>query len=260
MDENLIKAGDLVYVYLDEKRQYLMEVRPKLKLSTDSGDMDLGAVIGKPFGFCGTTHLGKPCYCLKPTTRDLMMKIKRRTTIAYPKDIGYLLLETSVGPGSKVIEVGTGSGALTLFLAKLTAPGGRVYSYERSEEFQENAKKNLQRSGLADNVEFFLRDIGQGGFLQSDVDAVFIDVPEPWDVVPHAAAALKGGHHVASWSPNVEQVKRTFDALKEAGFIKIKSSEVIERELLVRDRGIRPRERGITHTAYLTSACKIQKI
>jgi tRNA (adenine57-N1/adenine58-N1)-methyltransferase len=254
---NLIKNKDLVMLYIDEKRQFFVQVVPGLRVSTDHGDLNLSDIVGKPFGFVGKTHLGRDFFCLKPSTADLMMKVRRLTTIVYPKDLGYLLLETAVGPGSRVIELGTGSGALTMVLAKMVAPDGIVYSYERREDFIENARKNLERVGHAGNVEFRCADVAQTGFAQHEVDAIFIDVPEPWEIVPKAFEALKGGHHLVSWSPNVEQVRRTTDALASHNFKCIRTKEIIERELLVRQQGMRPRERGITHTAYLTRAQKI---
>jgi tRNA (adenine57-N1/adenine58-N1)-methyltransferase len=250
---NEIKAGDMVLIHLDEKREYIVQAKAELRLSSDLGEILVKDLIGKPYGFVGKTHLDRPFFCLKPSLSDLMMKVKRSTTVVYPKDLGYLLLETSVGPGTRVVEVGTGSGALTLVLARLTAPDGKIYSYERKEEFSQNARKNLERYGLEKNVEFFVRDVGLDGFTVTDADAVFIDVPEPWDILPWAAKALKGGHHAVSWSPNIEQVQKTVDAMKANHFTRINTAEIILRDLLVRERGIRPREHGITHTAYLTS-------
>lgn len=255
--ENIIKPMDLILIYLDVKRQFLIQATAGLKLSSDLGNMDLGEVIGKPFGYVGETHLGKEFYILKPSSADLMFKIKRKTTIVYPKDLGYLLLETAVGPGSMVIDIGTGSGALALVLAKFVAPDGMVFSYERREEFIANARNNIERAGYIKNVKFYCRDVPQEGFAEKNIDAVFVDVPEPWEIIPKAAEALKGGHHLVSWSPNIEQVKRTVEKLKTHNFTRIRVSEIVEREILVRQQGIRPRERGITHTAYLVKAQKI---
>ncbi len=255
--ENVINQKDLVLIYLDTKRQFLIEMRKGAKVSSDLGTMNLDDIIGKPFGSIGHTHLGKEYYCLKPSTADLMLKVKRTTTVVYPKDLGSVLVETTIGPGSRVIEVGTGSGALTLVLAKFVAPTGMVYSYERRENFLENAKKNIEHAGYTKNAEFHLRDVAQEGFVEKNVDAVFIDVAEPWMIIRQASEALKGGHHVVSWSPNIEQVKSTVEALKELDFKRIKVSEIIEREMLVRQQGVRPRERGITHTAYLVRGQKV---
>ena len=255
--DNEINTGDLVLIYLDAKRQYLIQVAENLNLSSDLGNMELNEIIGQPFGYVGETHLGHKYYCLKPSTSDLVFKIKRKTTIVYPKDLGYLFVETAVGPGSKVIDVGTGSGALTMVLAKLIAPDGMVFSYERRAEFLDNAKRNIERAGYLQNVKFYCRDVANDGFEKEAVDAVFLDVPEPWAIIPQAALVLKGGHHLVSWSPNVEQVRRTVDALKENQFLRVRVSEIIERDMLVRQQGVRPRERGITHTAYLVRAQKI---
>jgi len=255
--DNAIRTGDLVLIYLDYKRQYLVQISENLKLSSDLGNMDLNELLGKPFGYTGETHLGHEYYCLRPSTADLMFKVKRKTTIVYPKDLGYLLVETAVGPGSRVIDVGTGSGALSMVLAKIIAPDGMVFSYERREEFLDNAKRNIERAGFLKNVKFCCRDVVVDGFDEQEVDAIFLDVPEPWAIVPNAADALKGGHHLVSWSPNIEQVSRTVDVLKQNHFIRVRVSEIIERDMLVRQQGIRPRERGITHTAYLVRAQKI---
>ncbi len=255
--ENIIRKNDLVLIYLDRKRQFLIQASKNVNMSSDLGTINLSEIIGKPFGYVGKTHLGREFYCLRPSTADLMFKVRRTTTIVYPKDLGYLLLETAVGPGSRVIDIGTGSGALTLVLAKLVAPDGMVFSYEKRDDFIENAKLNVENAGYLKNVQFHHRDVARDGLLEKNVDAIFIDVPEPWEIVPKAEAALKSGYHLIAWCPNVEQVKMTVEALKSHSFMRVKTSEIIEREILVRQQGVRPRERGITHTAYLIRAQKI---
>src|SRR4030042_472931 len=254
---DLIREKDLVLIYLDEKRNFLTQIQKGLKLSSDYGSIEIKDIIDKPFGYTGKTHLGHNFYCLKPSISDMMMKLRRTTTIVYPKDLGYLLLATSIQSGSRVVEVGTGSGAMTMVLSRLVAPDGKVFSYDRRPEFIENARMNLEKSKVLGGVEFGERDVSKDGFVDDNIDAVFVDVPEPWDIVVHASTVLKGGHPFVSWSPNVEQVRRTVEILSHQSFIRIKVNEILERELLVRERGTRPSERGITHTAYLVQAQKV---
>lgn len=256
----MLKIGDLVLFYHNERAKYLIALQEKGHFSTHKGNINFPEVLTKDFGDIVNTHTGTPFYILKPTLADLSMKVHRTTTIVYPKDAGLMVLQSFVFPGAKVIECGTGSGALTIILANFVRPNGKVYSYEARQEFSDNAKSNVARVGLLDYVEFFVRDVEKEGFDQKDVDAVFIDLPEPWIAIKPTYEALKGGHSFVSLSPNTEQVKKTKTVLELEGFVRIKIIEVLERELLVRITGTRPTERMISHTAYLTFAQKGTKL
>lgn len=256
----MLKVGDLILFYHNERAKYLIALQEKGYFSTHKGNIIFEEVLQKDFGNIINTHTGTPFYILKPTLADLSMKVRRTTTIVYPKDAGLMILQSFVFPGARVIECGTGSGALTIVLANFVRPNGKVYSYEARQEFSDNAKANITRVGLSDYVEFFYADVEKEGFKQKDVDAVFIDLPEPWIAIKPAYDALKGGHSFVSLSPNTEQVKKTKTILELEGFVRIKIIEVLERELLVRITGTRPTERMISHTAYLVFAQKGQKI
>lgn len=210
---------------------------------------------GLRFGETITSSMGKQFFVLRPSTALLSMKVKRTTSIIYPKDAGLILLETGIGSGSRVIEVGTGSGALTVVLARAVGREGRVYSFERRSEFLENARENIERFGLGDRVEFCLKDPAKEGFGIEPVDAAIIDVPEPWTLVQSVFQVLKGGGFWASLSPSVEQVQKTFESL-EGPFVRLKCLELLEREMLVRPGKTRPRERMVSHTGYLVFAQK----
>lgn len=253
----MINEGELVIVYFDEKSEFLLEVKKQINFSTQYGIIRLADLIGQDYGAEFMTHLNKPFYLLRPALSDLMMKVKRKTTIIYPKDAGILILKTAIGPGSKVIEIGTGSGAMTILLANTIRPDGRVFTFERRSEFLENARKNVTRVGLEAYVEFNLADVGKDGLNQTGVAAVFIDVPEPWTVIAPARQALMAGHHLVSLSPNIEQIRKTKETLEANSFKRIEVIEVLVREILVRHTGTRPSERAITHTAYLLFAQKV---
>ncbi len=225
---------------------------------THHGDIDHDEILNHQFGDMITTHLGKEFYVLKPSHYDLMMKVKRKTTIIYPKDSGWLLLKTGIGPGSRVIEVGSGSGALTVLLANLVGDRGKVYSYERRRDILAAAQANIERYGLSNRVVFHLGDVARNGFQESGVDCVFIDVPEPWLVVEPAHQVLKGGHFLASLSPHIEQIKKTVEVMEQYGFKRIEVVEIILREIMVRKVGTRPKERAIVHTGYLLTGQKVK--
>lgn len=250
----MIKTGELILLYGGERAQYLLEYKPNKRFSTHLGDIIIPekADYGDPV----KSTKDKIFYILKPTTVDLMMKVKRTTTIVYPKDAGLMIVESGIGAGSRVVEVGTGSGALTILLSRIVGREGHVYTYERREEFLKNAIENIRRSTPFDNVTFSLKDPAIEGFGITDVDATFIDVPEPWTLKEAAHECLKGGGVWISLSPTIDQILRTKEALIDK-FTAIRCVEVLERPYLIRPGKTRPVERMVSHTAYLLFARKI---
>jgi tRNA (adenine57-N1/adenine58-N1)-methyltransferase len=218
---------------------------------------NLGQVVYPEEMYYGQTiesSLGHPFQVLMPSLAERQMKVKRRTTIIYPKDAGYMLLQTGVRAGSRVLECGGGSGAFTFLLACAVGTDGTVHSFERRPEHLEQAQANLRRLGDFPQIEWHLRDTEREGFGLEGMEAVFIDVPEPWTLVAAARSALLPGAFWVSLSPSVNQVERTVLTLEAAGFTALRTVEILERELLVREGKTRPREMGITHTAYITTA------
>lgn len=253
----VLSPGDHILFYHSEKLKYLVQLPKQGKFSTHRGQIDFEQVLGLDFGDEVRTHLGFGFHVLRPTLADLELRVHRTTTVVYPKDVGRMLLETAVFPGARVIEVGSGSGALTTVLASFVRPDGRVYSYERRPEFSENARRNVERYGLADWCEFFVADPEQSGFKQQAVDAVLLDVPEPWSLLQMAHAALRGGNSLVAIVPTTEQLRKTFSAMEIGGFTRIRVSEVLERGIYVRPSGIRPADRMVAHTVYLVFGHKI---
>jgi tRNA (adenine57-N1/adenine58-N1)-methyltransferase len=255
----MIQPGDFVILFHSERISYLVQVQAKGRFSTHRGHFDFAALVGLDYGDEVRTHLGFLFYLLRPSISDLAMKVKRTTTIVYPKDTGAMLLRTVVRPGGRVIECGSGSGGLSTILANFVGPAGKVYSYERRPEFSANARQNVARYGFGEVVEFFVRDPEQEGFDQSGVDAVFLDVPEPWTLVAPAWRALAGGHALAAIIPTVEQLRRTVTAMEMQGFARIHVREVLEREMLMRTTGTRPADRMVAHTVYIVFGHKVNR-
>ena len=251
-----IRDGDQVFFYLDPRRHWLRRVEAGKSFHLHRGILNFDQVIGQSFGSLIPTSLGVFIAALPPLPRDRAVKMGRQTNIVYPKDAGLILLLAGIGPGSVVVEAGTGSGALASILAYHVAPTGRVFSYEVREDFAKEAQKNLEKVGLTDIITIKQQDILKG-IKESDVDAVVLDLAVPWDVVPLAYDALRGGGVLTSFSPTIEQTQRTVDALYDSHFTEIMTRELIEREILVRPGKTRPATRMIGHTGYVTSARKV---
>ena len=250
-----VREGVDVLLFLDARRSYLVRVRRGERFHTHRGFILLGDLIGKPFGERITSNLGYEFILLQPTVYDYLMKSLRATQILYPKDIGLILVYSAVGPGSRVVEAGTGSGAMTTALAHAVRPSGKVYSYDVRPEFQRRASANLERAGLLDSVELKVGDVSLG-IDEKDMDAVVLDLATPWAVVTNAREALKGSGILVSFSPTIEQVVKTVSALEEGDFIEIETIESFLRRIKVKEGETRPETLMVGHTGYITRARK----
>lgn len=250
-----IGQSDNVLLYLNPRRTYLIKVEKGRSLHTHRGYVQHDSLIGKPYGTRVSSNTGEEFIALRPSLRDYIFKSQRKTQIMYPKDIALMVMFSGIGPGSKVVEAGTGTGALTTALAHYVKPTGRIYSYEVRQEFIETATKNLEKAGLAKYVTIKNKDVTQG-IEDSDVDAVILDLATPWLVVPHACSALKGSGAIVSFSPTIDQVVKTVEALREDWFVDIQTIECLMRGMQVEPGKTRPETLMTAHTGYVSFARK----
>jgi tRNA (adenine57-N1/adenine58-N1)-methyltransferase len=253
-----IGEGDYVLLCLDVRRTYMVKVEAGKSFHTHKGFIKLDELLGKEFGAAVQSSLGTEFTALKPSLTDYIMKSSRKTQITYPKDAALIVMFSGIGPGSRIVESGTGTGALTMTLAHYVKPDGRVYSYELREEFQKNAEKNLKRANLLDFVELKSGDV-TAGIEERDLDAVILDLAVPWLVVPHAYEALKPSGAIVSFSPTIDQVVKTTEAMKENNFVFIETVECMMRAMQVERGKTRPHTMMTGHTGYITHARKAVK-
>jgi len=199
---------------------------------------------------------GRAFLVLRAAVGDALAALDRKAQTIGPKDIGAILLRGGVAAGARVVEAGSGSGSLTIALARAVGPAGSVVSYDVRKDAIEVARANVIRAGVQRVVEFRHGDV-RTGIAERDIDAVILDMPDPWEAVPAAWEALRPCGHLATFSPNMEQVKETVAAIRRQPFVDLRTIEIIEREMEVRDVGVRPSFAALGHTGYLTFARKV---
>jgi tRNA (adenine57-N1/adenine58-N1)-methyltransferase len=251
------QPGDLALLVGLRHKHFIFPLIPGGSFHTHRGILYHDELIGKPWGSQVFSHQGSPFFILQPSLADLLQDLKRSTQIMYPKDIGFILTSMSVGPGQTVLEAGTGSGSMTVALAYAVGPQGHVVSYERRPEFQALARKNLERLGLDGRVNFKLGDIADG-LAETNVDALFLDLPNPWDYILQARGALKPGGFFCNLVPTFNQVEKLLYALRREHFAFIEVCELLMRYYKPEPTRLRPTDRMIAHTGYLIFARRIE--
>jgi len=236
----------------DQKR-YLVTLRRGRTLHTHLGVFAHDDMIGRELGDVVYSQLNNPALLLEPSLYDLMTHLKRVTQIVYPKDAAWLVHRLNLHAGSRVIEAGTGSGGLTTALAWAVAPTGKVYSYEARPDIHALARRSLERVGLLPFVHLHLAAIDRG-FEESGVDAVFLDVRDPWRHLPAAGRALRRSGFFASLLPTTNQVTELLYGLEENSFVDVTVEEVLLRGYKPIPERLRPEDSMIAHTGYLIAA------
>ena len=254
-----LSEGDLVLLVDKVGRRHRVRLRTGERHSIHSGLIQHDDLIGRDEGTVVTTQLGARLLAVRPTFAEQVTGRQRQTQPIYPKDLGAIVVGADLYPGARVLEAGTGTGALTLAALRAVGPTGRVVSYEAREEFLAAARRGIEETmgDLPENLTLKLGDVYQG-VEEREMDRVLLDLPEPWQAAEAAKAALRPGGIVFAHCPNVSQVQRFFDCLRDLkGFGMLEAFELLQRGWTVRGRSMRPSHRMVAHTGFLCFARRL---
>ena len=261
-ESDTIQEGQRVLLYLDPRRTWLVQVsKNSIPFHTHAGIVQLSTIIGKKFGECVPTTLGESIFLLRPVALDFIMKSERRTQIVYPKDFSYIVSRSGIRGGSRVIECGTGSGALTTYFASIVAPEGLVHTFEAREDFSAIAQKNVAKAGLIQYVRFENSSLlsASEGLRENFYDLALLDTGDPWELLKVAHKVLKGSGFVFCICPTTNQLERVVETMKDGMFCDVESVEILLRHIEARAGKTRPSMRMIGHTCYIASGRKIMQ-
>lgn len=242
-------------------RRYLVTLQSGSQFHSHLGSVEHDEIIGEHEGSSVRTSNGSRLLVFRPTMSEYALKMRRGAQVVYPKDIALILVYADIFPGARVLEAGTGSGALTLALARAVGEAGSIVSYENREEHHRRAAENLASwyeamGAKADNVDLRLGDVF-AEIPDAPVDRIVLDLPEPWRAIGTITQALVPGGVLCCYLPTVPQVSRTVEGMRTGGFGLINTLEGLVRTWNVEGQSVRPDHRMVAHTGFVIVARKL---
>ncbi|MBI4260946.1 MAG: tRNA (adenine-N1)-methyltransferase [Actinobacteria bacterium] len=250
------EPGERVMLLDARGRRYMVRLERGRTWHYHGGALPLDLLLGEEEGTVVYAASGAALVAYRPRLADFILKMPRGAQVVYPKDLGAILVYADVFPGARVLEAGTGSGSLTLVLARAVGPEGRVVSYEVRPEFRDKAMANLEsfHGKVPAWVDLRAGDVREVAGTGEAYDRVVLDLPEPWAVLPALSPALRPGGILCAYLPTTIQVQQTVLALEAAGYRLAETFEVLVRSWHVTERSVRPDHRMVAHTGFLTVA------
>ncbi|KAL7625164.1 tRNA (adenine-N(1)-)-methyltransferase catalytic subunit trm61 [Parahypoxylon ruwenzoriense] len=238
-------------------------------LDIDTEDACLGVGLTKDVKTAASGFI----HILPPTPELWTTSLPHRTQVVYTPDYSYILHRIRARPGMKIIEAGAGSGSFTHAAARAVYNGypkstrdtrGKVFSFEFNQDRYQKMRREISDHRLDGIVQITHRDVYNDGFLVNgespEAECVFLDLPAPWKALPHlsrrrpTSSQLSGSGldslnatgsewksplrvdrsvYLCTFSPCIEQVTRTVDAMRRLGWVEIEMVEVSHRRIHV---------------------------
>lgn len=258
MTSRPLEAGELIMLIDRKKRRYLTTLVAGGEFHSHAGALPHDHVIGTSEGQTFRSARGAAYLVVRPTLADFILKMKRGAQVIYPKDLGPILMQADIFPGARVFESGLGSGAMSMTLLRA---GALITGYELRDDFAAHAVANVTEflgDGVLERYDVHVRTAYEP-FDHGQFDRVILDLPEPWNVVEHAASALETGGIILAYTPSIVQATTFRSALDRCGFGMAETVEVLNRgwHIEPEHNAVRPDHRMVAHTGFLTTARKL---
>jgi tRNA (adenine57-N1/adenine58-N1)-methyltransferase len=249
-----LRLGERVLLLDAKRRRYLVLLTEGGEFHSHAGYVPHDTVVGQPEGTVVQSTRGAEYTVVRPTLEDFVVEMPRGAQVIYPKDLAPICMFADIGPGVRVFESGVGSGALSMAMLRA---GAEIVGYELREDFANRARANVreflgEQALVRYRVE--LRDSYAGiDGADGTFDRVVLDLPEPWQVIPHAESALHAGGILVAYTPSITQAAQARAELK-GRWIDARTLEVLHRTWHIDGQSVRPDHRMVAHTGFLTVA------
>jgi tRNA (adenine57-N1/adenine58-N1)-methyltransferase len=249
-----LRYGERVLLVDAKRRRYLVMLAEGGEFHSHAGYVPHADIVGEVEGTVVRSTRGSDYTVLRPTLEDFVVEMPRGAQVIYPKDLGPICMLADIGPGQRVFESGVGSGALSMTMLRY---GADVVGYELREDFANRARANVASFLGSDALAQYhveVRDTYAGiDRAAGPFDRVVLDLPEPWQVVPHAEGVLRPGGILVAYTPAITQATQARDVLR-GRWIEARTIEVLHRGWHIDGQAVRPDHRMVAHTGFLTVA------
>ncbi len=234
------------------KQRFYYVLNTEQDFITEEGSIDKKE-LKKKDGSVIKTNKNKEFTIFSADFIDNYKKIGRKAQIITPKDIGIIITETGINNKSKVVDAGTGSGALACYLAHICK---EVTSYDIRDDAIDIAKKNKEFLNIK-NLKIKKKDIFKG-IDEKELDLIVLDMPNPWNAIKSCEKSLRIGGYLVIYVPTILQVSDFVNEIKKYdSFVYLKTIELIERKWKIDGRIARPNSEAIGHTGFLSFVRRI---
>lgn len=258
-----LRSGERVQLTDDKGRMNTITLTLGGAFHTHRGFLPHDLLIGQPEGSVVSNTTGHQYQALRPLLSDFVLSMPRGAAVVYPKDAGQIITMGDIFPGSRVVEAGVGSGALSISLLRAVGDQGYLHSFERREEFADIARGNVEtifggphpawKISLGDFQQEVLNHEAPGS-----IDRVVLDMLAPWECIDAVAQVLAPGGVWMNYVATVTQLSRTAEAIRADGrFTEPDAWESMVRGWHLEGLAVRPDHRMVAHTGFLLTTRRL---
>ena len=259
-EKALFHYGDRVQLTDAKGKLHTITLKEAGEWHTHKGWLIHDQIVGLPEGSVVETTAGLKFLAFRPLLADYVLSMPRGATIVYPKDAAMIVGTADIAPGSRVLEAGVGSGALTITLLRAVGPSGSVDSFERRDDFAQIATKNVTEyfRGVPENWSLSVGSLQDEVDREKKYDRIILDMLAPWECVEMAQEVLDPGGVLLAYVATTTQLSEMAETIKNSAcFTEPESTETIIRGWHHEGLAVRPQHRMIGHTGFLIIARRL---